>query len=107
MSRTWILDRIDKDFYRYKSQISRGGSNYSRHVFLVSPLQASEHIIAMEKIIQNGLVSNPVGAQKYAKEHNRHDVQREFGEGDLDAAEAEYKTTGKPSRRKKSKKTKK
>lgn len=61
----------------------------------------------MEKIIQNGLVSNPVGAQKYAKEHNRHDVQREFGEGDLDAAEAEYKTTGKPSRRKKSKKTKK
>jgi hypothetical protein len=103
MSNTWILDRIDKSFYQYKSQISRGGSNYSRHVFLVTPLQASEHLIAMGKIVQGGLIGNPVGAQIYAIEHSSHDVQREFGASDLDAAEAEYKITGKPSRSKKTK----
>ena len=107
MSHTWILDRIDKDFPHYKSRISRGGSNYSRHVFLISPLQASEHITAMGKIFENGLINNPVGAQKYAPEHARHDIQKEFGSRDLDAAEAEYKITGKPSRSKKSKNPKK
>lgn len=81
-----------------------GNGNYSRHVFLVSPLQAAEHIIAMEKIIEEKLISNPVGAQKYAADHGKHNVQKEFGEQDLDAAEARYKQYGKPKKPNKRKK---
>ena len=107
MSRKWILDRIDKEFSQYKTRMTRGGPNYSRHVFLVSPLQASDHMIAMEKIVSEGLVSKPAAAQKYAPEHSRHDIQKEFGEQDLDAAEAQYKISGKPSKPSKPKKPKK
>ena len=104
MSRTWILDRIDNEFSQYKTRMTRGGINYSRHVFLVSPLQASDHMIAIEKIISEGLINNPAAAQKYASEHSRHDIQKEFGERDLDAAEAEYKISGKPPKPKRPKK---
>jgi hypothetical protein len=104
MSRVWIRDRIEKGFPQYMNRILRSGGNYSRHVFLVSPLQASEHIIAMEKILRDGLISKPASAQKYAAEHSQHNVQKEFGETDLDTAEAQYKIGGKPSRRKKPKK---
>ncbi|MBP1206081.1 hypothetical protein JOD97_004143 [Duganella sp. 1411] len=104
MSRQWILDRIDKEFGQYKGRMTRGGTNYSRHVFLVSPLQAADHMIAMEKIVSEGLISKPAAAQKYAPEHSRHDIQKEFGEKDLDAAEAQYKISGKPSKPKKPKK---
>ncbi|USX26730.1 hypothetical protein NHH73_00075 [Oxalobacteraceae bacterium OTU3CINTB1] len=107
MSRIWIHDRIQKDFSKYRVRMLKNGTNYSRHVFLVSPLQASEHIIAMEKIISEGLISKPVAAQKYAADHSRHDVQREFGESDLDGAEAEYKISGKPPRSGPGKKRKK
>ena len=104
MSREWILDRIDKEFGQYKGRMTRGGINYSRHVFLVSPLQASDHMIAMEKIVSEGLISKPAAAQKYAPQHSRHDIQKEFGEKDLDAAEAQYKISGKPSKPRKPKK---
>lgn len=104
MSRDWITKRIRRDAPRHQASILIGDGNYSRHVFLVSPLQASEHIVAMEKIIEEKLISNPVGAQKYAAQHNKHDVQKEFGEQDLDAAEAHYKQFGKPKRTTKRKK---
>jgi hypothetical protein len=104
MSRKWIEDRIDKGFRQYKNKMSRGGPNYSRHVFLVSPLQASDHMLALEKIMNDGLVSKPAAAQKYAPEHSKHDIQKEFGEQELDAAEAQYKISGKPSKSKKPKK---
>jgi len=104
MSRDWITKRIRSDFPRYQAAILMGNGNYSRHVFLVSPLQAAEHIIAMEKIIEEKLISNPVGAQKYAADHGKHNVQKEFGEQDLDAAEARYKQYGKPKKPNKRKK---
>lgn len=49
MSRTWIEDRIDTGFPAHKARIVR---NYSRHVFLVAPEQALEHIRAFEMIVQ-------------------------------------------------------
>jgi hypothetical protein len=96
MSRTWISDRIQKDFPRYRILVLKNGRNYSRHVILVSPIQAGEHLKVLEKIISEGLISKSAAAQKYAAEHSRHDIQREFGESDLDAAEAEYKIGGRP-----------
>jgi hypothetical protein len=107
MSRTWISDRIKQSFPKYRNKMLTLGINYSRHVFLVSPIQAAEHMVALEKIVSEGLVSKPVQAQKYAKDHSQHDVQREFNEADLDAAEAQYKIGGRPSRSKPSKKPKK
>lgn len=105
MSHVWIADRIRKDFFRYAGRILSGnGANYSRHVFLVTPLQAADHIKAITKIMEEGLISNPSAAQKYAKEHAVHDVGREFGEADLAAAEHEYAAVGKPPRSKPRKK---
>ena len=101
MSHVWISDRIRKDFFRYAGRILSGnGVNYSRHVFLVTPIQASDHIKSITKIMEEGLVSNPSAAQKYAKEHAVHDVGREFGEADLAVAEQEYAMTGKPAKSK-------
>jgi hypothetical protein len=96
MSHTWIEDRISRDFSEYMIELLMGGGNYSRHVFLVSPIQAAEHVLVMEKILGEGLVARPAEAQRYAPEHSRHDVEKEFGEHDLDAAEADYKKNGKP-----------
>lgn len=107
MSRLWISDRIKQSFPLYRNRMFQYGINYSRHVFLVSPVQAAEHMVAMEKIVSEGLVSKPVQAQKYAKDHSQHDVQREFNEDDLDAAEAQYKVSGKPPRPPQGKKRKK
>lgn len=107
MSSAWIEDRISRDFLRYKNRLTRPGRNYSRHVMLVSPIQAAEHTLVMEKIISEGLISKPTAAQKYAPEHALHNIQREFGEQDLDAAEAQYKIGGKPQRSKSKKKPKK
>jgi hypothetical protein len=64
MSHQWILDRIKKEFPRYEADMKRGGRNYSRHVFLVSPLEAAEHVGAIEKIMADGLIGNPAGAQR-------------------------------------------
>ena len=94
MSHKWIDFRIKRDFATYKNKILGGSGNYSRHVFLVTPLQASEHTIAIGKIMTEGLTSNPSGAQKYAKDHERHDVQKEFGENDLNDAEEKYQAVG-------------
>lgn len=99
MSRDWITKRIRSDFPRYQVSILIGNGNYSRHVFLVSPLQAEEHVVALGKIMEEKLINNPAGAQKYAKEHDKHNVQREFGEEDLDNAEERYKKFGKPKKR--------
>lgn len=98
MSRVWIEDRIEEGFRAYKNRMTLPSLNYSRHVILVSPVQAAEHMLAMEKIVRDGLINKPAAAQKYAKDHSQHDVQKEFGEQDLDAAEAQYKISGKPSR---------
>jgi hypothetical protein len=91
MSKRWIEDRIDAKFPRLKARMIE---NYSRHVFLVSPEQATEHIRAAEKIISNGFVNRPAEAQQFAAEHANHEVEREFGEQDIDAAEAQYKRQG-------------
>ncbi|MBD8563547.1 hypothetical protein IFU01_04600 [Oxalobacteraceae sp. CFBP 8763] len=95
MSRPWIDQRLRGDHPEWAGRALR---NYSRHVLLVTPLQAAEHIIAAEKIIENGCVSNPLKAQKFAHLHDKHKVQKEFKESDLVAAEAEYRVNGKPSR---------
>ena len=100
MSHGWILERIRRDFFQYYRAMQKGPDmrNYSRHVFLVSPLQATEHVQCIQKIMEEGLINNPVAAQKYAEEHARHDVQKEFGEADLNAAEEKYKLEGKPKK---------
>jgi hypothetical protein len=97
MSHQWIIDRINKDFALWEPQMRSGPfrTNYTRHVFLVTPIQAAEHTVAITKIMEKGLINNPMGAQVYAKDHAKHDVQREFSEADLDAAEQKYKTEGK------------
>jgi len=101
MSHDWIQERIRQGFLMYRDEILRGNINYSRHVFLVSPVQATEHVIAMEKIMEEKLINNPRGAQKYAADHSSHNVQKEFGERELDQAETQYKQFGKPKKNKK------
>ena len=108
MSHQWVKDRIQNasEYAAYKVRILSGPSfrNYSRHVFLITPLQAAEHTIAIVKIMAEGLVNNPTGAQKYAPDHAKHDIEKEFGEAALDAAEQKYKTDGKYKRPSKNKK---
>lgn len=101
MSRDWIRKRVMRDFPVHQNAILRGDGNYSRHVFLVTPLQASEHMTALGKIMEEKLISNPKAAQKYAPEHAKHNVHKEFGERDLDNAEAHYRQFGKPKKAKK------
>ena len=107
MSHDWIEQRIERspEYQPYKIAMkdAPNGRNYSRHVFLITPIQAAEHTVAIATIMEKGLVNNPVGAQVYAKDHAKHDIQKEFGEADLDAAEQTYKTKGKyqsPSKKK-------
>jgi hypothetical protein len=105
MSHDWIKDRIKKDFTVWSTRMlfDGGVENYSRHVLLISPIQAAEHTIAIGKIMAEGLISNPATAQKYANDHAKHNVQREFNEDDLIEAEKKYKAVGKyksPSKKK-------
>lgn len=95
MSHTWIIDRIRKDLPRWEVKI-RG--NYTRHVLLVTPLQAADHIRAAEKIIEHGFVSQPAHAQQFAPMHAHHSIQIEFDDSDLDKAEQTYSISGKPKR---------
>ncbi len=91
MSREWIWSRIVKN---HSSHANRFRFNYSRHVFLVTPLQASEHLQALEKIVEENLIAKPKEAQKYANIHSKHDVQKEFGDEDLDRAEKIFRKQG-------------
>ena len=97
MSHMWIAKRLGQGgLAGYKERILYGAAdniNYTRHVMLVSPLQASEHITSLTKILQQGLVGNSKGAQALAPEHATHDA-REFTDADIDAAEREYKEKG-------------
>ena len=95
MSHEWISKRVERDFFRISSAVD---GNYSRHVMLVTPVEAGEHVLAVGKILSEGLVNNPVGAQKFAAEHASHNIAKEFGEADLDAANKTYKQTGKPAK---------
>lgn len=104
MSHQWIEDRINGiEYLQHREAMRRGPTkrNYSRHIFLVTPIEAAEHTVAIGKIMAEGLISNPAGAQKYAKDHAKHNVHKEFGETDLDAAERHYSANGKPSKGKK------
>lgn len=92
MSRQWIQDRIDKNFISIRARINR---NYSRHVFLVSPEQAAEHIRVVQEIVKNGFVNKPQQAQKFADQHATHDVAREFLDDDIDQANEKYLSQGK------------
>ena len=98
MSKAWINDRVRRDFGSMRMAVV---GNYSRHVFLVTPLQVTGHLLAIEKIMSEGLVNNPKEAQKYANLHEEHDVQKEFGEIDLDEAQQKYNAEGKYRRPKK------
>lgn len=93
MSRSWIDFRIRRDLRLWQGRMLL---NYSRHVMVICPLQAVEHIHALAKIVENNLVANPVGAQKFAHIHVKHDIQKEFGDVDLINAEREYKLNGLP-----------
>ncbi|MYN04488.1 hypothetical protein GTP41_20560 [Pseudoduganella sp. DS3] len=104
MSKKWVDDRIRKDFFRLETKMYR---NYSRHVFLVTPIQAAEHTEVMTKILSEGLVDNPRAAQRYAEQHAEHNIQRAFTAQDIDAAEARYIKSGKPKRSTKPRKPKK
>ncbi len=95
MSHKWIAARLKRDFFDLKSRISL---NYSRHVVLVTPEEAVAHVIAANKIISEGLVSNPIEAQKYADDHSVHAIRKEFGEADLNAANETYSVHGLPKR---------
>ena len=92
MSDRWIQDRIEASFGTISHLII---NNYSRHVFLVSPLQASEHVHAMSEIIQKSYVNKPAEAQEFADKHAKHDIEIEFREAHLDIAEKKYEATGK------------
>jgi hypothetical protein len=91
MSEDWINDRIKKSFSSLKVEIL---DNYTRHVFLVTPLQSMAHAEALMEIVENGALDNPAKAQPIAQKHATHAVQREFGEQDLIAAEKTYKENG-------------
>jgi len=101
MSKKWVNRRINRDFPLWEPRIK---DNYSRHVFLVTPIQAAEHTKAMEKILEHGLVDKPDDAQRFAKDHAEHNVEREFTGADIDTAEATYNQGGKPKKRRKTKK---
>jgi len=92
MSRGWIDFHINRSFPTMRSDI-RG--NYSRHVCVVGPEQAAEHIRAFEVIVSNGFVSQPPSAQQFAGQHATHQIAREHGESALDLAEQKYQTSGK------------
>ena len=104
MSKKWVNQRISRDFGRLEQQLN---GNYTRHVFLVTPLQAAEHSVALSKIMADGFIDEPEKAQRYANEHAKHDVQREFREAEIDAAVAKYAQNGKPQKSSKSTKRKK
>jgi len=104
MSETWVDQRIERDLRRWETRMK---DNYSRHVFLVTPIQAAEHTVAMSKIIEEGLISKPAAAQGFAKDHAVHNVQREFTATDIDAAVSKYKQSGKPKSTTKPRKSKK
>jgi hypothetical protein len=95
MSTAWVDFRIERDLRIWRARIS---DNYSRHVFLVTPIQAADHTIAIGKILEEGYVNNPSAAQRFAADHANHDVQREFSAFDIDAAEERYKQQGKPNK---------
>lgn len=91
MSRRWIDDRVKRSFVMLKGEIIE---NYSRHVFLVTPLQSAEHVQAIANIAEAGVIDNPSGAQRFASLHAKHDIHREFGEADLKIAEQTYSQKG-------------
>jgi hypothetical protein len=95
MSHQWIEKRIRRDF---RSLTSRIDSNYSRHVFLVTPDEAVQHVAAALRIIADGMVGDPVKAQEHAADHSTHNVKTEFGEAELDAANKNYIEGGKPKK---------
>lgn len=95
MSRRWIDFHINKSFPTLRSDM-RG--NYSRHVCVVGPEQAVEHIRAFELIVSNGFVSQPPRAQQFAGQHASHQIAREHGESALDQAEQKYQASGKHKR---------
>ena len=95
MSKEWIHERLLRSFRSIFSDID---GNYSRHVFLVTPVQAAEHVIAVEKIVAEHMINNPVAAQAYAASHSVHNVEREFDDSELDAALRKYQVEGKPKK---------
>lgn len=104
MSTPWVNQRIKKDLRQWETKMKR---NYSRHVFLVTPIQAAEHTAALKKIMEEGLVSKPDEAQVHAPDHSVHNVEKEFSSADIDEADAKYQQSGKPKRNTKSGKSKK
>ena len=101
MGDEWVRHYVNSNLEKHSYAIFRGGKNFSRHVFLVTPMQTLEHIVAMTKILDSGFVNQPERAQVFAEEHAKHDVQKEFGDADLKSAEKTFRKSGKPKRPKK------
>ena len=102
------LDRWRSEVRLQTNAIELGSWDYRslgmRPVQAASALpQADDHILALAKIVEHKLISNPAGAQKFAPEHSKHDVQKEFGEQALIDAEKYYSEFGKPKKVKKRK----
>ncbi|KQV90656.1 hypothetical protein ASD15_00790 [Massilia sp. Root351] len=93
MSEEWVQARLRRDF---GSIFIRVDDNYTRHVMLVTPVEAAEHISALNKILENDLINKPREAQEFASEHANHSIANEFDAVDIDKANETYKKSGKP-----------
>ncbi|WP_321855175.1 hypothetical protein [Paraburkholderia tropica] len=98
MSHEWIVARIEKDIprehWRNIRGIGMGRVNYTRHVMLVTSVQAVQHLDALGEILVNQMVNDPTNAQRYAPEHADHEVYKKYGDADLTVAEATYVERG-------------
>lgn len=97
MSHAWVAKAIARELLEWRSRMA---GHYTRHVMLVTPLQAAEHIRAFEEIKKAGLLEDPSEAQQFAHLHCSHDIHKEFRDAEIDAAEKKYAASGKPIRKK-------
>ena len=93
MSHTWIRQRLKVSVGSlYENQIKGTEQlpNYTRHVFLISAIDAYDHVRALVNWMQN----KPMNADDHAK----HSITREFTDRDLDIEEkkrVDKRATGK------------
>ncbi|WP_244847475.1 hypothetical protein [Caballeronia sp. SL2Y3] len=73
--------------------------NYTRHVMLVTSVQALDHLTALEKILVNKMVLQPAKAQQFAADHNDHEPYEKFGDEELNEAEATFIERGGSAKR--------
>ena len=94
MSHVWIEQRLNDCVAQHKRAIWEGGPdgtrNYTRHVFLISAIDAYDHVRALVNWVQNKTMN--------ADDHAKHSITREFTDRDLDIEEkkrVDKRATGK------------